>query len=271
MHALAAPSTVRALTVTAIHLAAPADAYEQVNLFTAAAAPKRKKQEQLEAAMDHIRSKYGADAISYGASGRKKRRKTPAMTRQEEKQQLRAVMRARERQLSDRYRRESDQAIAAHLTAMPEYQAAGTIFCFVGTPHEIDTRPILENALAAGKTAVCPLHQAGHDGTAADHRPFPTLPGCVRIPEPPEDAPLCPWMRQILPSSPASPATIWATVWGRVGDITTVFGSLPQRCCAALPGKTHSGGDPLEPHDYPIPWVLTEQGLYEDGIPARLE
>ena len=44
-------------------------------------------------------------------------------------------MRARERQLSDRYRRESDQAIAAHLTAMPEYQAAGTIFCFVGTPH----------------------------------------------------------------------------------------------------------------------------------------
>ena len=27
---------------------------------------------------------------------------------------------------------------------------------------------------------------------------------------------------------------------------------------------------PLEPHDYPIPWVLTEVGLYEDGTPARL-
>ena len=27
---------------------------------------------------------------------------------------------------------------------------------------------------------------------------------------------------------------------------------------------------PVEPHDYPIPWVLTERGLYEDGIPARL-
>ena len=25
---------------------------------------------------------------------------------------------------------------------------------------------------------------------------------------------------------------------------------------------------PVEPHDYPIPWVLTERGLYEDGIPA---
>lgn len=71
------PSPIRALTVTAIHLATPSDAYEQVDLFTAAEAPKRKKQEQLEAAMDHIRSKYGTDAISYGASRPEKRRKTP--------------------------------------------------------------------------------------------------------------------------------------------------------------------------------------------------
>ena len=27
---------------------------------------------------------------------------------------------------------------------------------------------------------------------------------------------------------------------------------------------------PLEPQDMPIPWVLTENGLYEDGTPARL-
>ena len=27
---------------------------------------------------------------------------------------------------------------------------------------------------------------------------------------------------------------------------------------------------PVEPHDYPVPWVLTERCLYEDGIPARL-
>ena len=28
---------------------------------------------------------------------------------------------------------------------------------------------------------------------------------------------------------------------------------------------------PLEPHDCPVPWVLTERGLWEDGVPARLE
>ena len=60
-------------------------------------------------------------------------------------------MRALERQLSDKYKSASSRAICAHLLAMPEYQAAGTIFCFVGTAREIDTRPILEHALAAGK------------------------------------------------------------------------------------------------------------------------
>ena len=71
------PCPLRGLTVTAIHLATPSDAYEQVDLFTAAEAPKRKKQEQLEAAMDHIRSKYGTDAISYGASRPEKEEEDP--------------------------------------------------------------------------------------------------------------------------------------------------------------------------------------------------
>ena len=62
------PSPVRALTVTAIHLVPEGDAYEQVDLFTAGAAPKKEKQEKLEAAMDRIRGKYGADAIIFGAA-----------------------------------------------------------------------------------------------------------------------------------------------------------------------------------------------------------
>lgn len=195
------------------------------------------------------------------------------MTRQEEKQQLRAVMRARERQLSDRYRRESDQAIAAHLTAMPEYQAAGTIFCFVGTPHEIDTRPILENALAAGKRLCVPLCTGpGMMELRQITTLFQLSPGAYGIPEPPEDAPT-------------------------VSVDETDFAILPCLTCNHLGHRLGQGQGyydrflahyrsgavllcreklireeiPLEPHDYPIPWVLTERGLYEDGIPARLE
>lgn len=62
------PAPVRALTVTAIHLVDEADAYEQVDLFGAVSGPKKEKQERLEAAMDRIRGKYGADAITFGAA-----------------------------------------------------------------------------------------------------------------------------------------------------------------------------------------------------------
>ena len=72
------------------------------------------------------------------------------MTKQEEKQRLRRVVRGLEERLSPRYLELSGQAIAARLLAMPEYQAAGTVFCFAGAGREVDTRPILENALARG-------------------------------------------------------------------------------------------------------------------------
>lgn len=61
------PAPIRALTVTAIHLVPEGSAYEQVDLFTAAAAPKREKQEKLENAMDAIRKKFGSSSIIYGA------------------------------------------------------------------------------------------------------------------------------------------------------------------------------------------------------------
>ena len=62
------PTPIRALTVTAIHLVREGEAYEQVDLFDAAAAPQKERQEKLEAAMDRIRGKYGAGAISFGAT-----------------------------------------------------------------------------------------------------------------------------------------------------------------------------------------------------------
>ncbi len=62
------PAPIRALRVTAIDLVTAGEAYEQVDLFSAPAAPKREKQEKLEAAMDRIRKKYGGGAIAFGAA-----------------------------------------------------------------------------------------------------------------------------------------------------------------------------------------------------------
>ena len=71
------PAPVRALTVTAIHLSPEDAAYEQVDLFNAEALPKKERQERLEAAMDRIRGRFGADAIAFGASRPETREEDP--------------------------------------------------------------------------------------------------------------------------------------------------------------------------------------------------
>ena len=75
------------------------------------------------------------------------------MTKQEEKQQLRRIIRGLRAQLSEAYCLRANRAIAAHLLAMSEYQAAGTVFCYVSTGLEIDTWPVLEDVLASGRSS----------------------------------------------------------------------------------------------------------------------
>ena len=194
------------------------------------------------------------------------------MTRKEEKQQLRAIVRRMAGELSDRYRRSSSASIAGHLLAMPEYQSSETVFCFVGTAREIDTTPILEHALASGKRLCVPLcTKPGHMELREISALCQLNTGSYGILEPSADAPVI-----------------------RVDDVD--FAIIPCLTCNHLGQRLGKGGGyydrflshyrggtvmlcreklireeiPVEPHDYPIPWVLTEKGLYEDGIPARL-
>lgn len=103
------------------------------------------------------------------------------MTRQEEKQQLRSVISRLEEKLSPSYKEKSDRVIAHRLLAMPEYQEAQTVFCFIGTAHEINTRPILEHILSSGKTLCVPLCTApgimvpGRSPTCTSFSPARTL------------------------------------------------------------------------------------------------
>ena len=61
------PAPVRLLNVTALHLTAEAETYEQTDLFAPAKDGDRRR-EKLELAMDAIRGKYGGGAIRYGAA-----------------------------------------------------------------------------------------------------------------------------------------------------------------------------------------------------------
>ena len=194
------------------------------------------------------------------------------MTRTEEKQQLRRTMRALESGLSARYKEESSRAIAGHLLAMPEYQEAGTVFCFVGTDREIDTRPILEDILAAGKRLCVPLCTGKgimELRQVTDLRQL--VPGAYGILEPPADSPLVSVDEVDFAVLPCLTCNHLGQRMGQGGGYYDRFlshyrGGTVLLCREKLVREEI----PLEPHDYPVPWVLTERGLYEDGTPARL-
>ena len=194
------------------------------------------------------------------------------MTKQEEKQRLRRTMRALERQLSDKYKAASSRSICAHLLAMPEYQAASAVFCFVGTDHEIDTRPILAHALAAGKRLCVP--QCVGKGImelrqVTDLRQL--IPGAYGILEPSADAPLVSLDEVDFAILPCLTCNHLGQRLGQGGGYYDRFLSHYRGGTVLLcREKLIREEIPLEPHDYPVPWVLTERGLYEDGTPARL-
>lgn len=194
------------------------------------------------------------------------------MTKQEEKQQLRRIIRAMERQLSAQYRACSARSITARLLAMPEYRAARTVFCFVGTEREIDTRPILEDALAAGKVLCVPLCTGPG---AMETRRITALsdlrPGFLGILEPPPDS-------SQVPADDVDFAVLPCLACNRRGQRLGQGGGYYDRFLSGYRGgsvllcreRLLREEIPVEPHDYPVPWVLTERGLYEDGTPARL-
>lgn len=196
------------------------------------------------------------------------------MTRTEEKQALRRRVRALEKELPPRYKAQSNAAIAATVLALPDYQDADTVFCFVGTAREIDTRPILTDALARGKRLCLPLCAA--EPGIMELRVVSSLdelvPGTYGILEPPASC-------LILTPDEVEFAVLPCLCCDRAGRRLGQGGGYYDRFLSAYRGsavllcreRLLREEIPVEPHDMPIPWVVTENGLYEDGVPARIE
>lgn len=195
------------------------------------------------------------------------------MTRKEEKQLLRKTIRAAERELPQSYKDRSSAEICAHLSAMPEYLAADTVFAFVGTVREIDTTAFLEDVLARGKRLCVPLCVG--DGLMDLHH-ITSLEqlntGAYGIREPAEDTPIVPVDEVDFAVIPCLSCSHGGKRLGQGGGFYDRF-LAKYRSAAVLVCRERLTREelPVEPHDLPIPWVLTEKGLYEDGIPARIE
>ena len=79
------------------------------------------------------------------------------MSAAQQKTALRRRMKALAASLDPAYNAAASRRICRALTQQPAYQRAGTVFCFVGTAREIDTRPFLEQVLRDGKRLCVPL------------------------------------------------------------------------------------------------------------------
>lgn len=72
------------------------------------------------------------------------------------KQELRKLVRLQVSGLNHEYCIQADQAICQVVTGLDEYHKAVTVFIFVGTEGEINTRPIITHALEHGKQVAVP-------------------------------------------------------------------------------------------------------------------
>ena len=189
------------------------------------------------------------------------------MTISEEKQALRRALREQERTLTPDYRVQADASIAAHLLALDSYQSARTVFCFVSTPREIDTHPILLDALKTGKRLCVPRCAPERQMDLVHIHSMDDLEaGAYGIWEPKSGLP-CLMPEEI--DLAVLPCLSCDRQGGRLGR----GGGYYDRFLAVYPGSSVllcreallQPQLPLEPHDISIPCVITEAGVYDNG------
>jgi 5-formyltetrahydrofolate cyclo-ligase len=106
----------------------------------------------------------------------------------EAKKALRRKVRAINQALTGSYKRWASERICSKVTALPAYQQADTVFCFVGMDPEPDTRGIIEDALARGKRVCVPLCIDDHTMVAKEIHGYDELvEGMYGILEPPAE------------------------------------------------------------------------------------
>lgn len=179
------------------------------------------------------------------------------------KAELRGEIAARARALPSAYCQKADEAICRHLLAFPDFQSADTVFCYVGTEREINTRPILRAALDSGKRLAVPLCVGKGIMEARQINSLDELvPGKYGILAP---APGCP---PVVPEDiglavvPCSTGNDKGQRLGYGGGFYDRF-LLKTSCPTVLLCRKRLACDeiPTEEHDISMDYLLTEEGF----------
>ena len=190
------------------------------------------------------------------------------MTVSEEKRILRKRLRALEQSLPADYRERSARAIVGALLSMEAYRKAECVCCFVGTGAEIDTYPLLRDALSHGKRLCVPLCMGRG---VMDMRLVASLddlsPGLMGIPEPSADAPTVAPSEIGLLVTPCLAADRRGRRLGRGGGYYDRFLSQYRGAAVLLcRERLLQNRIPVDAHDIPVRPVLSERGFYDNGL-----
>lgn len=180
-----------------------------------------------------------------------------------EKRALRDVVAAQVRALPPEYCQMADMAICRLLLASDLYQAAHTVFCYVGTEREINTRPILQAALAEDKILAIPLCVGPGRMEARRIRDLPDLiPGRYNIPAPSPNCPAVDPGEIDLAIVPCATGNLRGQRLGYGGGYYDRF--LPQIHCPTIllcRARLLHEDIPTAPHDCTMNFIATENGI----------
>lgn len=181
-----------------------------------------------------------------------------------EKKELRKRCIEKMNALPQDYCREADAKIFSAVLALPEYQSAKTIFCFVGMKAEIQTAALIEEMLRAGKRVAVP--RCAGKGMMHAHR-IQSLeelsPGTMGILEPRETAELVPPEALDLILLPCVSASRAGERLGYGGGFYDRYLPKTKAFRALLIREQMLSDDiPREAHDQPVDAVVTESGIF---------
>lgn len=184
----------------------------------------------------------------------------------EEKQRLRAEVRARERALDPAYKAESAAAICRALAELPAYAAARTVLAYRSLPREVDTDAFLRRTLADGKTLLLPrCENGGRLSLCVVRDPDADLePGAMNILEPRR---FCPVRSPESVDFAVIPCTSFDRAGNRLGQGGGYYDRLlPRLACPTVcvcREKLLLDALPVEEHDAKCALYLTENGLVQ--------
>lgn len=184
------------------------------------------------------------------------------------KKELRKKVAALVSTLEREYCTGADLSIRNFVLHAPEYRNAKTIFCYVGTSREIDTLPMIEQAIAEGKRIGVPLcRKMGIMEVREITSREDLVPGAYDILAPKEDAPLIEPEEIDLCLVPCMTCNKKGERLGYGGGFYDRF--LSKTHCPKMMlcrEKVLTEEIPTEPHDLVMDSVVTEKGIFDHGV-----